>query len=305
MRVCILDCDGSVTAQPFAIELVASGEATVVDARDLAPKLRIVANRNSLRELQGRLDAIGLGSGDITFLGSGDFHHLTFSLLQRVREEVTVIHFDNHPDWVRFPATVNCGSWINHALKLRHVTRIVTIGPCGKDLSLPEFKMANLDAIREGALEVYAWDADSTRLFGRPVNGPSVQTQGRYLKWRKLSDEPWSDFVAELSQRLPPTPIWITLDKDVLDSHEAITNWDQGRMDLDQVLEAIERLSVGRGILGVDVCGDYSPPRFRDPFRAFLSATDRPSKTPCLKEANVTNDAANRRVLKRLRAILH
>jgi arginase family enzyme len=305
MQVHILDFDGSIVEQPFAVELIEARKAKVVPARDLAHGLRIVASRGAIQAFEERLDIVDPGSRDVVFLGSGDFHHLTYLLLRRVSEQVILIHFDNHPDWVRFPATLNCGSWINHALKLPHVIRVITIGPCGRDLSLPELKTANLSAIREGRLEVYAWEVPSTRLFWRPVGGPGVQTYGRTLQWRNLSEEPWMDFVEELCGRLPETAIWVTLDKDVLTPDEAVTNWDQGRMNLEQVMTAIEHVAGCRKIVGVDICGDYSTPRFRDPLRTFLSKTDRPSKNPNMTEATLINDDANRRILTRLRAILH
>ena len=300
MNVRILDCDGSVVSQPFAAELMAFGAAAVVDARALGPKLRIVAERRALAELRECLKALPKAGNEIFFMGSGDFHHLTVPLLERLDEDVVVVHFDNHPDWVRFPNTLNCGSWVCRALALPQVSRVITIGPSGSDLSRPQFKFANLAAIRSGRLELYAWQAEPTRLFGRSVDGPGVATEGGRLVWRNLRDEAWPDFVAELCGRLAGKRLWITFDKDVLSTDEAITNWDQGELRLNQVLLAIEALARNCPISGIDICGDYSPPRFHDLFRRFLSWTDRPTTSPSSADVLRVNDATNRIILNRL-----
>ncbi len=46
-------------------------------------------------------------------LGSGDFHHLSLPLLRRMRTQVPfqLVVLDNHPDNMRFPFGMHCGSW--------------------------------------------------------------------------------------------------------------------------------------------------------------------------------------------------
>lgn len=182
MRFRVLDLDNSVAVQPFLGGLLAAGEADYIDARDLAPKLRIVANRAALAELGRRLQvrpsARHQGDADVVYYGSGDFHHLTYLFLQQLDEPVTVVHFDNHPDWVRFPRTVNCGSWVARAVEIPNVRKVITIGPCSDDLANPQLKGADLRAIRAGRLEMYPWQAAPTRVWGRPVQASGVDTVG-------------------------------------------------------------------------------------------------------------------------------
>ena len=198
MRLRIIDLDGAVTAQPFCHGLGATGPAEIISAADLAPRLRIFGARSALRALGSRLGPRTTDRAEVWFYGSGDFHHLTALLLARVEEPVTVIHFDNHPDWVTFPATMNCGSWVNRALERPHVRRVVTIGPTSADLVLPELKAANLRALREGRLEVYAWRAAPTRLWGTAIDNAGVTTREGRLIWRSLADEAWESFVDEV-----------------------------------------------------------------------------------------------------------
>ena len=304
MRLRVLDLDNSVSGQPFLAGLVAAGEADYIDARDLAPRLRIVANRKALRELGGRMGAADAASPDVVFYGSGDFHHLTFQFLQQVDEPVTVVHFDNHPDWVRYPTTLNCGSWVARALECRNVCKVITIGPCSADLARPQLKGAALSAIREGRLEVHAWQAAPTRIWGAPVNAPGAMTLDGQLVWRNLAAEDWDGFLDEMVRALPNTAIWITIDKDVLASAEAFTNWDQGQMRVADVASAIRATAARRRIVGADICGDYSTPRYEDAFRSLLSWLDHPAITlPGANELAI-NDKTNARLAAVFREVL-
>ena len=304
--VLVLDLDGSLTAQPALAGLLRDGRALSIEARDLAPRLRILAARGPLARLRDRLhEAAGAENvpGTLAFYGSGDFHHLATLFLARLREEVTLLHFDNHPDWVRFPATVNCGAWVNRALELPQVAQVVTIGPAGEDLVRPQWKGANLRALREGRLEVHAWRGSESRYRGRPFAVPGCRAGGGRIAWDSLADASWDGFLEALDARLPGRPLWVSLDKDVLAPGEALTNWEQGGMALSAILDAVRRLGRRRGVLGIDVCGDYSRPRFRDPFRWLLSATDRAAVPEPSAAALAVNDRSNRRILERFGAL--
>lgn len=297
MRTLVIDLDGAVAGQPLLAGLIARDLAAKVDARDLAPKLRIVASRTAAIELRERLAAYWTDSEPpLLFYGSGDFHHLCAVFLSFVDEPVTVIQFDNHPDWISIPKTLNCGSWVNRALELDHVERVVTIGPASDDLAKPERKKANLQAIRDGRLEVHAWRAAPTGLKGPAVEAPGCRTEDGRIVWDELAERDFDAFVDELDERLPMTPLWITLDKDVLGSDEAVTNWDQSELTADQVIAAVRRLGARRRILGIDVCGDYSRPRYADPFRFLLSAFDHPRMARPDAESLAVNDRTNARL---------
>ncbi|WP_292908841.1 hypothetical protein [Niveispirillum sp.] len=297
----VLDLDGSLTGQAGLSRRLREEGAVLVPALDLGPRLRIVANRTALAELRKRIEttcpAIGRAA-PLIFYGSGDFHHLAALFLEWVREPVNVLHFDNHPDWTGFPATWNCGAWVNRALENQTVLRVVTIGPSSDDFVRPQLQFANLDAVRSGRLEVHPWHAAPSRVWGRPVNGPGCQTQDGRIHWHALDGVDWAAFADDLDLRLPPGGFWVSLDKDVLTADEAVTNWDQGGMALKPVLALVQRLAGTRRLLGMDVCGDYSAPRFRDPFRWLLSAIDRPARPPVdAAQADTINDSTNQRIL--------
>lgn len=294
MHLRVIDLDGSVAAQEPLRARVDAGTATRIDARDLAHRLRIVASRTALRDLSGRLSAVTAGEGvPVTFYGSGDFHHLTAGLVDAVEEDITIVHFDNHPDWVRFPATVNCGAWVNRALERAHVRKVVTIGPSSGDLVRPELQFANLAALRDGHLALYPWRHAPSRVWGRYGSGAGYRQEGGHLHWRNLAEESWADFLDELVEEIPTRAIWLTIDKDALAEADAATNWDQGALPLEHLLAAIEHLAEAREIVGVDICGDWSKPRFSDPFRAALAWFDHPRRPEPQPAALARNAAVN------------
>ena len=54
-------------------------------------------------------------------------------------------------------------------------------------------------------------------------------------------------------------PLYISIDKDILSESEGKTNWDQGNVVLDQVLQFIDvymQQTPGRQFIGMDICGE-------------------------------------------------
>ena len=305
MRLVIIDVDGSVAGQPYLSSLIAAGSAERVDMRALGPKLRIFATRRTMRRFRRRLPERSAQRGpEVFFYGSGDFHHLTAALLRRVAEPLTVLHFDNHPDWVRFPPTYNCGSWVNRALSRRNVMRVITLGPASADLVRPELKTANLRALSQGRLEVYPWRHEPSRVYLSYPSSPSAKYEKGYLKWRTLEGLNWPQFVESVVARIPTKAVWITIDKDVLTLEDAVTNWDQGGMPLQHILDALPIVAARRRIVGVDVCGDYGPRVFADPMRRILAHLDGPDKAPPSQAQLAINDSTNRRIVEALNKIL-
>lgn len=297
MRLRVIDLDGSLAAQQPLRQRIDAGTAIRIDAADLAGRLRIVASRSALQGLASRLQSAAGGEATVTFYGSGDFHHLTAGLVAALDEPLTIVHFDNHPDWVRFPATVNCGAWVNRALELPHVRKVVTIGPCSDDLVRPEWQFANLNAVRDGRIVLYPWRHPPSRVWGRYGRTRCYRQEGNHLHWRNLADESWADFLDELIEAIPTRSIWLTIDKDVLGRTDAVTNWDQGSLPLGHLLAAVERLAEERRIAGVDVCGDWSEPRFADPFRATLAYFDHPPRFRPLADDLAINARVNAELL--------
>ncbi|MDB5457986.1 MAG: hypothetical protein JWP92_3571 [Caulobacter sp.] len=296
MRPFFLDLDTALEQQPTLRE---RGGGLAVDARDLGPALRLWSRPRALAALAERLrDRAPAGPGpDLVFAGSGDFHHVTPLLIERAIAAsdlgpVTVVHFDNHPDWVRFANGLHCGSWVGRAARLPGVAKVITVGVCSDDIDRPETKRADLDLVAERRVELYPYRV--------PDGGPILRVGDQ--AWPSIEALGEAEFAALLASRITTPAIYVTIDKDVLRSGEAITNWDQGRLSLDG-LEALIRAVCGRArLIGADVVGDWSPPLYGPwPVAALLKRgeafLDQPRGAAPPSVVRRTNEGANLRLL--------
>jgi arginase family enzyme len=291
----ILDLDGSLAAQASLRDVAAWSSVQSVALRDLSGPLRLWCLDATMRRAGARLQA-DAGGATVTMIGSGDYHHLAVPLIARAREPLTVVHFDNHPDWVRWAPRWHCGSWVNQALRLPQVRRVVTLGPCSDDLVRPGLKGGNLAALAAGRIALFPWRHEPSRVFGRIADGAGHRYERGRLVWHNLAD---ADLPANLGLILPAietAAIWVTIDKDVLAEDEALTNWDQGSMPLRALLELIGAIGAQRRIVGADICGEFSPPQLGNPIKAIESRIDRPQRVASAA-ALARNEAVNRQLL--------
>lgn len=217
--------------------------------------------------------------------GSGDFHHLSALWIRQQREPITVISFDNHPDWDIRPPKWCCGGWVNRALELPHVQKVSVWG-CGNfECWWPRQIFGNRRAEREGRLEVHAW-AEERSPSARERRGAIVRQdwQRRFLAFAKeIADE----------------PVYVTIDLDCLRAEEAVTNWESGRFTLDDLEWALCELRNAARIAGGDICGAYSPPHYARWKQRFASEMDHPKLTlPEPSEVSQINSVAFARLWK-------
>ncbi|MBS0582701.1 MAG: hypothetical protein JSS42_06310, partial [Proteobacteria bacterium] len=104
-RPVILDFDRSVGELP---------DALTIDLADWQEAIRFGCGNRTMEALARKLDAELPRDYGTVFMGSGDFHHLSWPLIRRLRdrERFQVVVFDNHPDNMRFPFGIHCGSWV-------------------------------------------------------------------------------------------------------------------------------------------------------------------------------------------------
>jgi hypothetical protein len=211
--------------------------------------------------------------------GSGDFHYLTTLWLRRVSNPVVVVSFDNHPDWDIRPPKWACGGWVNRALELPQVERVSVWG-CGNfECWWPHNIFGNRRAERANKLEVHPWADD------RPSK--DRQRRGAILRenWREL----FENFASDLRGR----NVYVTIDLDCLRAEEAVTNWESGRFTIVDLIWALRKLRESVQIIGGDICGAYSPPRYARWKQRFASEWDHPKLTlPSAEEARRVNCAA-------------
>lgn len=273
----LIDTDDSVDGAALGAALPWQS-ITHVDLRDLGPALRLWSRRRAIAAARARIAAAADPRPSVTFMGSGDFHHLAALLAERVTEPFTLLHFDNHPDWVRLAPRWHCGSWVNRVLALPNARRVVTVGVCSDDLESPGRKGGNLPALDSGRLALFPWQHAPSRARRRINAGPGHRWQDGQIIWNNLAALPLPNAIQTIIDAIPTDAIWITIDKDVLPEREALTNWDQGQMPLATLLAMLRAIGACKRVLGADVCGEYSPPAHRNWFKRIEARMDQPAR---------------------------
>ena len=237
--------------------------SSTIDARDWGPKLRFCAPpqivENFYHEFESRLSSY-------TLYGSGDFHYLSALWLRRFTGPLVLVSFDNHPDWAITPPKWACGGWINRALELSHIQHVAIWG-CGNfECWWPHNIFANRKAQRSGRLEVHPWADD------RPIKDRQ--------RPRAILRDNWRERFEKFATELPGANVYITIDLDCLRADDAATNWENGRFTVDDVEWALGKLRDSARIVGGDVCGAYSAPKYARRTQEFASNWDHPKIAP-------------------------
>jgi hypothetical protein len=295
MDVRILDLDGSLTAQAE----VAAGRR-VIGARVWGPRIRLACGFRRFHRFEAALAALLGGEHDrtppITFLGSGDFHHVSLAMVRRLREPFNLLVIDNHPDWMCGVPFLHCGTWLRHASLLPLARRVFHVGG---DVDFDNYYrwLAPWRRLREGRIAVLpairrfrggAW-AGVPHEPARPSPGEPAN--------RARIEEMLRPFRADLARH----PLYISLDKDVLRADAAVVNWDSGHLttpELENVLDAFTEAALGR-LAGMDVVGDWSPVRVRGALGALFHLTEHPRLSIDPSLAARVNERLNLRLIAR------
>ena len=300
LRPLLLNLDGALVAQTEFLAHAREEGARTIEAADLGPSLRLWTRPPAFAELRHRLRETPTNGGDIVFAGSGDFHHVTLLLLSRAIEAAsdpptTLLHFDNHPDWVKFDNGVHCGSWAARATRLQGVHSVLSVGLCSNDLDASRRTEADLSIFGDGVVQVFPFHA--------PGGAASLRVCGR--EWPSIAALGEDAFADLLAEQIETPALYITVDKDVLRGEDAVTNWDQGVTRLDFLLRLIERACGKAKLIGADVVGDWSPQRYgRNPNALLKRAEalmDQPWRRPAQPDADRVNARTNLALLRAFR----
>jgi hypothetical protein len=251
----VLDIDSAVGALPGRL---------VLPLREWQEALRFSSTMSTMRRFRRALDAMLPAVHGTVCMGSGDFHHLTWPLVQRHAGggSLQVVVLDNHPDNMRFPWGVHCGSWVRRVAELPFVSHVHVLGITSADIGQGHAWENYWGPLRHGKLTYWCTDVD-TRWAGR---------FGMAAAFRRFADPAAlvAAFVDE--QRGAPQRTYLSIDKDVFSAEVARTNWDQGRFSEGDALAVIAALR--GGIVGSDITGEVSHYRYRSWWKRRLSALD-------------------------------
>jgi hypothetical protein len=231
----------------------------IINVMKWGPALRFSTSSRMIEQFYGEIRP---QLGKFILYGSGDFHHLTGLWLRSTREPVTLVSFDNHPDWDVRPPRWCCGGWINRALELPHVRQVAVWG-CGNfECWWPHQFFGNRKAERIGTLVVHPWADDRPRR--------ARKRRGAILR------ENWREHFESFARGLTGSNIYVTIDLDCLSPDFAWTNWENGRFDFDDVRWGLAILRQHARVVGGDMCGAYSVPSYARRRQRFASEFDHP-----------------------------
>lgn len=230
MRLCLLAFDEGYRRQSFYQD----HDFEWIDLRDIL-ETRLMCTPNAQIEIQKRLQ--NRKHKGRTFIGSNHYHYVTFLLLREINEPFTLILFDHHIDAFPppCPGFLSCGSWVKDSIfRLPLLRRVLVLGG-------------------EQTICSQAMAFVGQRLFIQ--DGPLILQ----------NDEQKRHFISLFAG----SPVYLSIDKDVLDPSEASTDWDQGNMTLAQLTELILLIAQSASIIGWDVCGEatdsiYEPQKYAD-----------------------------------------
>ncbi|MGG1876748.1 arginase family protein [Paenibacillus cisolokensis] len=209
--VTVLDFDHVYEQQPALTERADAWiDLSNIEATNL------FCTQEAMEEIRRRLAA--RKTSGITYIGSGNYHYVSYALLSEIDRPFTLVLFDNHTDAKRsdqLPGMLTCGSWVAEA-------------------------MAHLPLLRQ-----VAWVGVHSDPF--PA---SSGTRSRTVLLPELKHP------EQLLSAVGTNDIYISIDKDVLDEADAVTNWDHGKMRLKQLIVALHTLIMSKNVVGIDVCGE-------------------------------------------------
>lgn len=252
----VIDLDGSVGPLP---------DARVLAMRDWEEAVRFGCSLATLRLFETALAAQLPASHGTVFMGSGDFHHLTWPLIARLApaRPVEVVVLDNHPDNMRFPFGIHCGSWVRRVAALPHVAHVHVVGITSNDIGARHAWENYLTPLRRGRLTYWSLGVD-TRWARR---------LGIAARFRGFPDADALVGAFVEYQRRNRQPTYLSIDKDVFHPDTARTNWDQGQFRLPHALAVIDALCAP--LAGSDVNGEVSHHVYRTWWKRRLSALDQ------------------------------
>jgi arginase family enzyme len=96
---------------------------------------------------------------------------------------------------------------------------------------------------------------------------------------------------------MPTDAVWISIDKDVLPEDEVVTNWDQGHMPLDALLEFLRAIRAKKRIIGADICGEYAPIAHANALKRIESRLDQPWHESIDTSRLAANERVNRALI--------
>jgi len=305
--VYILNFDDSVIKQR---QLISRYQPEIIDFKDIGPSARLWLNKKTAGQVRRRISALDMNA--VTFLGSGDFHHISEILVSRFQEPISLIVFDFHPDWDALPPRLGCGSWITQALRSKNILKCILAGVSSADISSGGIQSGSLSLLKDNRLEIYPYQHRPSLVFLRavPANISLRSKRGLFyheIYWNEMRGKNLADLFTSVLKNIPTKKVYVSIDKDCLTRRYAFTNWEEGLISLPELLTMLGLIRERLDIVGLDITGDYSEISIPSRLKALVSRLDHPkedsvSSLPA-SLVSATNEATNLEILQSIKQV--
>lgn len=306
-----LDLDGCIATQPR----LAQGMRVVEHMKYNGSEVRLFAEDKAAARLRDRITGLRRSHPGpwLTFFGSGDFHHVTLLLLETLDfsvEPITLVLIDNHPDWFHEHPQYHCGNWVSGALRILGISSVILVGQDSDDLTWRHAYAAPFEELCAGEIELIPLRRDQVRVplkwprangpanFPKPVGFSAFSRfWGTELKFRTIRESGGAAVFNELSRRLAGSRVYLSVDKDCLIPEHAISDWEQGGLNADELIGGVRQFAERCDLVGADVCGDRAP----EPLQGLRKRIDAgrlfTNRSSDSRSASEVNQAINLRLL--------
>lgn len=182
----------------------------------------------------------------IHFIDSGNYHYMTRIWMDKAKSPFSLLVFDNHTDMQppAFGGLLSCGGWIADALEsVELLDHVFLVGP-----DQPAF-----DQVQQTYKERVTFFSREDLQAARQTDSSS----GVAASFLEMLSE-YEKKAGKLS------PVYLSVDKDVLNEQEVKTTWSQGDMSLTELKSCLEELQSflkarKLPLQAADVCGEWEP----------------------------------------------
>ena len=280
----IIDFDGSITAQSEFIALY-KPRINIINLSRFQHAARLWTSPKKFVEIC--INVFNELQPGFSLIGSGDFHHYSLVLIKQYKTPLTVVLFDNHPDWMQPPHQYHCGTWVYSLARMPHVERIIIIGLESGDINAKLFKSGDVESYLSQKIILLPYDPVLAEIIGSKTTSLHSLLKGDLQAG-----------IEEIISHITTQQVYISVDKDCLRIEDAFTNWEQGSLPLSTVVATIVAIKKQFKIVGADTVGDYSVPKFHSPLKWLGSWLDRkisrkPDITNQSKDELKRNELAN------------
>lgn len=159
----------------------------------------------------------------IHFIDSGNYHYVTKLWTDKIKEPFSLVLFDHHADMQppAFGDVLSCGSWVKELLDTYSNLKKVYLMGIGEEFIFP---------VKNKYKDKVVWFSEK-----------DLKSK-KALSWFKNA------YIKE--------SLYVSVDKDLLSPETVTTNWDQGEVSLDTLLELIHIILVYQKVIGMDVTGE-------------------------------------------------